>query len=126
MEKEKYEHLLSLATSKDSANSEQMVSRKTSQGDFSMWGKKAVVTSGNGASDWLVGTWSVDGVPRWVPRMHYYNRDDRKIYLVRPDIAAQKMELIVDQEDKDLDPQRAEFIIENIEKWERELLAVAS
>ncbi len=36
------------------------------------------------------------------------------------------MELTVDQEDKDLDPQRAKFIMENIESWERELQPVAS
>ncbi len=36
------------------------------------------------------------------------------------------MELIVDQEDKALDPARANFIIENIETWERELQPVAS
>jgi hypothetical protein len=58
--------------------------------------------------------------------MHYCTRSERKLYVVRPNIAAAKMELIVDQEDKDLDPQRAEFIVENIENWERELRPVAS
>jgi hypothetical protein len=126
MEKEKYEHLLSLVTSKGKENSERLLSREASRGDLSMWGKIAVDTIGKGEGDWLVGSWSVDGIPRWIPRMHYYRREDRKIYLVRPDIAAAKMELIVDQEDKDLDPQRAKFIIENIENWERELQPVAS
>jgi hypothetical protein len=126
MEKEKYEHLLSLVTSKGKENSERLLRRETSRGDLSMWGKIAVDTIGKSVGDWLVGSWSVDGVPRWIPRMHYYRREDRKIYLVRPDIAAAKMELIVDQEDKDLDPQRAKFIIENIENWERELQPVAS
>jgi hypothetical protein len=126
MEKEKYEHLLSLVTSKGEENSERLLSREASRGDLSMWGKIAVDTIGKSEGDWLVGSWSVDGVPRWIPRMHYYRREDRKIYLVRPDIAAAKMELIVDQEDKDLDPQRAKFIIENIENWERELQPVAS
>jgi hypothetical protein len=41
---------------------------------------------------------------------------------VRPNITAEKMELIVDQEDIELDPQRAKFIMENIESCEREVL----
>jgi hypothetical protein len=124
MEKEKYERLLSLVTSKDKENSEQLLSREASRGDLRMWGKIAV--DAIGAGDWLVGSWSADGVPRWVPRMHYYSRDERKLYLVRPNVVPPNMELIVDQEDKALDPARANFIIENIETWERELQPVAS
>jgi hypothetical protein len=89
-----------------------------------MWGKIAL--DAIGAGDWLVGSWSVDGVPRWIPRMHYFSRENRKLYLVRPNIAPPNMELTVDQEDKDLDPLRAKFIIENIEAWERELVPVPS
>ncbi|HEY4907628.1 MAG TPA: hypothetical protein VIH74_09260 [Candidatus Acidoferrum sp.] len=124
MEKEKYGRLLSLVTSKDKAESEQLLSREASRDDLRMWGKIAV--DAVGAGDWLVGSWSVDGLPRWVPRMHYYRREDRKFYLVRPNIAPEKMELTVDQEDKDLDPQRAAFIVENIENWERVLQPVES
>jgi hypothetical protein len=124
MEKEKYERLLGLVTSKDKETSDQLVSREASRGDFRMWGKIAV--DAIGAGDWLVGSWSADGVPRWIPRMHYFSRDNRKFYLVRPNIAPANMELIVDQEDKGLDPERAKFIIENIETWERELQPIAS
>ena len=126
MEREKYGRLLSLVTSKAEEKNEQLVSREASRGDLRMWGKIAADTIGKSVGDWLVGSWSVDGVPCWVPRMHYYRREDGKFYTVRPDIAAAKMELIVDLEDKELDPQRANFIVENIEKWERELRPVAS
>jgi hypothetical protein len=124
MEKEKYERLLDLATSKDKEKSEQLVSREVSRGDLRMWGKATV--DAIGAGDWLVGSWSADGLPRWIPRMHYYSRDERRLYLVRPNVVPPNMELIVDQEDKALDPARANFIIENIETWERELQPVAS
>jgi hypothetical protein len=124
MEKEKYERLLGLATSKDKEKSEQLVSREVSRGDLRMWGKATV--DAIGAGDWLVGSWSADGLPRWIPRMHYYSRDERRLYLVRPNVVPPNMELIVDQEDKALDPARANFIIENIETWERELQPVAS
>jgi|HubBroStandDraft_5_1064220.scaffolds.fasta_scaffold158161_2 hypothetical protein len=123
MEKEKYERLLGLVTSKDKEKSEQLLSREASRGDLRMWGK--VTVDAIGAGDWLVGSWSADGVPRWVPRMHYYSRQDRKFYFVWPNIAPAKMELTVDREDKGLDPERAKFIIENIETWERELQPVA-
>jgi hypothetical protein len=124
MEKEKYERLLGLVTSKDEETSDQLVSREASRGDLRMWGKIAV--DAIGAGDWLVGSWSADGLPRWIPLMHYFSRDNRKFYLVRPNIAPANMELIVDQEDKGLDPERAKFIIENIETWERELQPIAS
>ena len=124
MEKEKYERLLSLVTSKDQEKSNQLVSREASRGDLRMWGK--IAAEAIGAGDWLVGSWSADGVPRWIPRMHYYSRDERKLYLVRPNVVPPNMELIVDQEDKALDPARANFIIESIETWERELQPVAS
>ena len=65
MEKEKYEHLLNLVTSKDEEKSEQVLSREASRGDLRMWGKMAV--DAIGAGDWLVGSWTVDGVPRWIP-----------------------------------------------------------
>ena len=121
MEKEKYERLLSLVTSKHKEKNGQLLSRETSRGDLRMWGKIAADTIGKSAGDWLVGSWRVDGVPRWIPRMHYYSREERKFYVVRPNIELAKMELIVDQEDKDLDHQRAKFIMENIENWEREI-----
>jgi hypothetical protein len=124
MEKEKYERLLSLVTSKDQEKSNQLVSREASRGDLRMWGK--IAAEAIGAGDWLVGSWSADGVPHWVPRMHYYSRDERKLYLVRPNVVPPNMELIVDQEDKALDPVRANFIIENIETWVRELQPDAS
>jgi hypothetical protein len=124
MEKERFERLLGLATSKDKEKSEQLVSREVSRGDLRMWGK--VTVDAIGAGDWLVGSWSADGLPRWIPRMHYYSRDERRLYFVRPNVVPPNMELIVDQEDKALDPARANFIIENIETWERELQPVAS
>jgi hypothetical protein len=124
MEKQKYERLLGLVTSKDKEKSDLLVSREASRDDLRMWGK--IPADAIGAGDWLVGSWSVDGVPRWIPRMHYYRREDRKFYVVRPNIAPPEMELTVDHEDQDLDPHRAKFLIENIENWQRELQPSAS
>jgi len=121
MEKERYERLLSLIPSKDKEKNDQLLSREMSLGDLRMWGKIAADTIGKSAGDWLVGSWSVDGVPRWIPRMHYYSCEERKFYIVRPNIELAKMELIVEQEDKDLDHQRAKFLMENIESWAREI-----
>jgi hypothetical protein len=126
MEREKYERLLDMVTSTDKDESAQLLSRETSRDELRMWGKIAADTVGESAGDWLVGSWSTDGLPRWVPRMHYYRREDRKFYVVRPNIAAAKMELIVDQEDRDLDPERAKFIMDSVDTWERELEPVVS
>jgi hypothetical protein len=126
MEREKYERLLNMVTSADKDENAELLSRETSRDELRMWGKIAADTVGKSAGDWLVGSWSTDGLPRWVPRMHYYRREDRKFYVVRPNIAAAKMELIVDQEDRDLDPERAKFIMDSVDTWERELEPVVS
>jgi|SRR5271168_2941639 hypothetical protein len=126
MEKEKYEHLLSLVTSQEKENDEQIVSRVASRDNFNMWGKLPADDVGKNVGGWLIGSWSVGAAPYWIPKMHYYSREDRKLYIVRPKIALAKMALSVDQEDKDLDPERARFLTENIDTWERETQPVAS
>jgi len=125
MKKEHFEHLVRLVTSK--GKDERVLSRDAARGDVSMWGKIAVDRAGGIVGDWLVGSWSVaDGTPLWVPRMHYYSREDRKLYKVQLNIDSQRMDLSADHEDKDMDPERAKFIVENLDIWERERQAVAS
>ena len=126
MEMAKGELILSLVTSREKGNDEQILSRDASRDNLNMWGKIAVDKAGRSVGGWLVGSWSVGAAPYWVPKMHYYSREDRKFYVVRPNIALAKMDLHVDQEDKDLDPERARFLIENINTWERETQPVAS
>ena len=126
MEMAKGELILSLVTSREKGNDEQILSRDASRDNLNMWGKIAVDKAGRSVGGWLVGSWSVGAAPYWVPKMHYYSREDRKFYIVRPNIALAKMDLIVDQEDKDLDPERAKFLMENIDTWERETQPVAS
>ena len=126
MEMAKGELILSLVTSREKGNDEQILSRDASRDNLNMWAKIAVDKAGRSMGGWLVGSWSVGAAPYWVPRMHYYSREDRKFYIVRPNIALAKMDLIVDQEDKDLDPERAKFLMENIDTWERETQPVAS
>jgi hypothetical protein len=85
MDKEQFEHLVRLVTSK--GNDDRVLNRDASRGDVSMWGKIAVDQAGGIVGDWLIGSWSVaDGTPLWVPRMHYYSREDRKFYKVQLNI----------------------------------------
>ena len=120
MEKNKGEPILRLVTSRATGDNERILSRTASRDNFNMWGKIAVDETGRNVGGWLVGSWSVGAAPYWIPTMHYYSREDGKFYFVRPNIALAKMDLIVDQEDTDLDPERAKFIMENIDTWERE------
>jgi hypothetical protein len=119
------ELILSLVTSKEKGKDEQILSRDASRDNLIMWAKIAMDKAGRSVGGWLVGSWSVGAAPHWIPRMHYYSREDRKFYVVRPNIALAKMDLIVDQEDKDLDPERAKFLMENIDTWEHETQPVA-
>jgi hypothetical protein len=120
MEKDKGEQILRLVTSRETGKNEQILSHAASRDNFNMWGKIAVDKTGSKVGGWLVGSWSVGAAPNWIPTMHYYSREDCKFYFVRPNIALAKMDLNVDQEDTDLDPERAKFIMQNIEIWERE------
>jgi hypothetical protein len=120
MEKEKGEQILRLVTSRETGNNEQILSHAASRDNFNMWGKIAVDETGRNVGGRLVGSWSVGAAPYWIPTMHYYSREDGKFYFVRPKIALAKMDLNVDQEDTGLDPERAKFITENIDTWERE------
>jgi hypothetical protein len=125
MDKKRFEYLVRLVTSKE--KDERVLSRDTSRGDVSMWGKIAVDEAGGKVGDWLVGSWSVaDGAPPWVPRVHYYCREERKFYRVQLNIDTEKMGLSVEQEDRDIDSERAKYIVENLDSWEREPRAVAS
>jgi hypothetical protein len=120
MEKDKGEQILRLVTSRETGKNERILNYATSRDNFNMWGKIAVDETGWNVGGWLVGSRSVGAAPYWIPTMHYYSREDGKFYFVRPNIALAKMDLIVDQEDTDLDPERAKFILENIDTWERE------
>jgi hypothetical protein len=120
MEKDKGEQILRLVTSRETAKNEQILSHAASRDNFNMWGKIAVNGTGRNVGGWLVGSWSVGPAPYWIPRMHYYSREDGKFYFVRLNMAPAKMNLNVEQEDTDLDPERAKFIMENIDTWERE------
>ncbi len=118
MEKRKGEQILSLVTSRENGKDEQILSRDTSRDNLSMWGKIAVDKAGRSVGGWLVGSWSVGAAPYWVPKMHYYSREEHKFYIVQLNMALAKMALNVDQEDKELDPERAKFIMQNIDIWE--------
>jgi hypothetical protein len=120
------ELILSLVMSRQKGKDEQILSRDASRDNLNMWAKIAVDKAGRSMGGWLVGSWSVGTAPYWIPKMHYYSREDRKFYIVRPNIALAKMDLIVDEEDKDLDPERARFLMENIDTWERETQSVAT
>jgi hypothetical protein len=120
MERDKGEQILRLVTSRETGNNERILSHAASRDNLSMWGKIAVDETGRNVGGWLVGSWSVGTAPNWIPTMHYYSREDGKFYFVRPNIALAKMDLNVDQEDTYLDPERAKFIMENIDTWERE------
>jgi hypothetical protein len=120
------ELILSLVMSRQKGKDEQILSRDASRDNLNMWAKIAVDKAGRSVGGWLVGSWSVGTAPYWIPKMHYYSREDRKFYIVRPNIALAKMDLIVDEEDKDLDPERARFLMENIDTWERETQSVAT
>lgn len=118
MEKDKGDQILRLVTSRETGNNERILSHAASRDNLNMWAKIAVNETGRKVGGWLVGSWSVGAAPNWIPTMHYYSHEDGRFYFVRPNIALAKMELNVDQEDTDLDPERAKFIMENIDTWE--------
>jgi hypothetical protein len=61
-----------------------------------MWAKTVANQTCGSEGGWLVGSWTVGTAPKWIPRMHYFSREDRKFYVVRLNVVPAEMNLSVE------------------------------
>jgi hypothetical protein len=99
---------------------EMVHSRMTSKGNLRMWGQLYVSRTGRTVGGWVVNSWSEFGAPYWRPKMHWFDRKENKLCQMHLEFG-QVMQ--VHPEDTDIEPERAKFIRETVDKWEREWLA---
>lgn len=89
-------------------------------GNLRMWGQLYVSRTGRTAAGWLLDSWSEHGEPYWLPKLHWLDKGDNKMYHVYLEMDVGSMNL--HGEDQDIDPKRAGFIRKMLEKWELEWL----
>jgi hypothetical protein len=97
---------------------EKVLSKSGRRDNLFMWGQMYVDKEGKNVGGWLVDSWSENPPPFWKPQMHYYHRGEKKFYSVNLSIGFNAADMSVHQEDTKIDPARAKFIVEQIDKWE--------
>ena len=99
-----------------SAQIEQVYSRMMHKENLRMWGKLYVPQWGQPGGGWLIDSWA-EGAPYWRPTMSWLDRNENKLqraYLNFDTGAIQRVE------DRDVEPERAKFIRETVEQWEKD------
>jgi hypothetical protein len=88
-----------------------------------MWGQLYVSRTGRTVVGWLLDSWSKHGEPYWLPKLHWFDKSDEKLYHVYLSMGyAGGSSMNLHGEDKDIDPKRGKFVRKMLEKWELEWL----
>jgi hypothetical protein len=111
--------------------SEQLVkvlTRRTTDGQISMWGTLHLNTQGGGKlAGWLCDAWTeagTSGTDVLLPRLHWLGRDDDRFHLVKLDIPVVGMALItLGPIDENIEPRREAFLRATLAQWENEYLS---
>lgn len=98
---------------------EQVYSRVASKENLRMWGKlylpKGELTGGG----WLIDSWAEGGAPYWRPKMSWLDRKENKLQRAYLNFETGAIQY---GQDKEIEPERAKFIRETIEQWEKDWL----
>ncbi len=89
-----------------------------SEDNLHIWGKLHINRTGRTVGGWLLDSWS-DGAPYWLPKFHWFDKSDGKLYHVYLEFGRA---VNLHGEDTNIDPKRAKFIRKMVEKWELEWL----
>jgi hypothetical protein len=87
-----------------------------------MWGQLFISQTGHTVGGWLLDSWSENGAPYWLPKLHWYDKADNKLYHVYMDGGFGRTSMNLHGEDEEVDPKREKFILGMLEKWELEWL----
>lgn len=99
---------------------ERVFSGYARQDNLNILGRLFVDKTGRGDGGWLVDSWSVAGAPYWQPHMNWVATKDKKIYLLQMKMGLNSSLTEMSGEDTEIEPERAEFILASIAKWEQE------
>jgi hypothetical protein len=101
---------------------EKILSRITHKDNLRMWGQLYVSKTGRTVGGWLVDSWSEHGAPYWTPKMHWFAKQEGKLYHVQLNVDYGHSSMNIYGEDVDIASERSKFIRETLEKWELEWL----
>jgi hypothetical protein len=97
-------------------------SRSTVHPTISMWATLHTNQLTGEVAGWIVDTWSERGVlPPFLPKMHWVPKEDSKFYNMKLNVDW-RSSIVVFDEDKEIEPQRAAFIRATLATWEQEYL----
>jgi hypothetical protein len=78
--------------------------------------------TGQTAGGWFVTTWSENGAPYWVTRMHWFEKQNGKIYHPNLKIGVGMNFMDTREEDTEIESERATLIREMTKEWEADWL----
>jgi hypothetical protein len=98
--------------------------RRTTEGNISMWGTLHLNLEGGRLSGWLCDSWTesvVSAAELLMPRLYWFDQDDKKFHHVRLDIPVAGFgSITLGPIDPDIEPRREKFMRETLAQWENE------
>lgn len=101
---------------------EKVYSRSKHKGNLRMWGQLYISASERTVGGWLVDSWSENGAPYWHCKMHWFDKKENKLHSAHLNVDFRPSAVSLSGEDTEIEPERAKFIRETVEQWEREWL----
>jgi hypothetical protein len=101
-----------------------VLSRRTSEGQISMWGTLHLNAQGGRLAGWLCDSWTEAGTSAadvLLPRLHWLSKEDDQFHFVNLDIpAAGRSSITLGPIDTEIEPRREAFMRAMLAQWENE------
>lgn len=101
------------------AQIEQVYSRVAFKENLRMWGKLYLPRVGQAGGGWLIDSWTEGGAPYWRPKMTWLDRIGHRLQRAYLNFDTGAIQY---GEDSEMEPERAQFIRETVQQWEKEWL----
>lgn len=104
-----------------------VVTRRTTDGQISMWGTLHLNARGGRFAGWLCDAWTEAGASAadvLLPRLHWLSKEDDRFHLVKLEIpAVGAASVALGPVDTAIEPRREAFMRATLAQWENEYLA---
>jgi hypothetical protein len=93
------------------------------EGGLRIWGHMYVDTSGRTPGGWLINSWSELASPYWQCQFHWFDSKTKKLHNAQLNLGLYgESNISTSDEEADIEPARAKFIREHVDRWELEWL----
>jgi hypothetical protein len=101
-----------------------VLTRRTTEGQISMWGTLHLNAQGGTFAGWLCDAWTEAGTPGaevLMPRLHWLSKEDDRFHLVQLDIPfVGRASITLGPVDTGIEPRREAFMRVTLAQWENE------